>query len=48
LSERLDEVVRLGELLGLSSDEIARRTKEAANRLSETRLNEAGLTKEIV
>jgi GntR family transcriptional regulator len=43
LSERLDEVVRLGELLGLSSDEIARRTKEAANRLSETRL-----TKEIV
>jgi GntR family transcriptional regulator len=43
LSERLDEVARLGELLGLSSDEIARRTKEAANRLNDTRL-----TKEIV
>lgn len=43
LSERLDEVARLGELLGLSSDEIARRTREAANRL-----NEARLTKEIV
>jgi GntR family transcriptional regulator len=48
LSERLDEVVRLGDLLGLSSDEIARRTKEAANRLNEARLNEAGFTKEIV
>jgi GntR family transcriptional regulator len=48
LSERLDEVARLGELLGLSSDEIARRTREAANRLNEARLNEAGLTKEIV
>jgi GntR family transcriptional regulator len=48
LSERLEEVARLGELLGLSSDEIARRTREAANRLNEARLNETGLTKEIV
>lgn len=43
LSERLEEVVRLGDLLGLSSEEIARRTKETANRLNESRL-----TKEIV
>jgi GntR family transcriptional regulator len=43
LSERLDEVARLGDLLGLSSEEIARRTKEASDRL-----NEARLTKEIV
>src|SRR3954471_19781441 len=42
-SEHLDKVARLGELLGLSSEEIARRTKEAANRL-----NEARLTKESV
>ena len=43
LSERLEEVARLGDLLGLSSEEIGRRTKEAANRLIEARL-----TKEIV
>src|ERR1700676_1231557 len=42
-SEHLEKVARLGELLGLSSEEIARRTKEASNRLNETRL-----TKEIV
>ena len=42
-SEHLEKVARLGELLGLSSEEIARRTKEAANRLNETRA-----TKEIV
>jgi hypothetical protein len=36
-------VARLGDLLGLSSEEIARRTKEASSRL-----NEARLTKEIV
>jgi len=42
-SEHLEKVARLGELLGLSSEEIARRTKEASNRL-----NEARLTKEIV
>jgi GntR family transcriptional regulator len=43
LSEHLDEVVRLGDLLGLSSEEIARRTRDASNRLNESRL-----TKEIV
>jgi GntR family transcriptional regulator len=43
LSERLDEVARLGDLLGLSSEEIARRTKEASDRLADARL-----TKEIV
>jgi GntR family transcriptional regulator len=42
-SEHLEKVARLGELLGLSSEEIARRTKEASNRLNETRV-----TKEIV
>ena len=36
-SEHLEKVARLGELLGLSSEEIARRTKEASNRLNETR-----------
>jgi GntR family transcriptional regulator len=48
LSEHLDEVARLGDLLGLSSEEIARRTRDAAIRLNEARLNETGLTKEIV
>jgi len=43
LSEHLEQVARLGDLLGLSSEEIARRTKEASSRLSEARL-----TKEIV
>ncbi len=43
LTERLEEVARLGNLLGLSGEEIARRTKEAANRLIDARL-----TKEIV
>jgi GntR family transcriptional regulator len=42
-SEQLEKVARLGGLLGLSSEEIARRTREASNRL-----NEARLTKEIV
>ncbi len=42
-SEHLEKVARLGELLGLSSDEIARRTKEASDRV-----NEARLTKEIL
>jgi GntR family transcriptional regulator len=41
-SQHLEKVARLGELLGMSSEEIARRTKEAANRL-----NEARVTKEI-
>jgi len=36
-SEHLEKVAQLGDLLGLSSEEIARRTKEAANRLNETR-----------
>jgi len=36
-SECLDKVAQLGELLGLSSEEIARRTKEASNRLNESR-----------
>ncbi|MGD0632248.1 MAG: GntR family transcriptional regulator [Terracidiphilus sp.] len=43
LSEHLEKAAELGDLLGLSSDEIARRMKEASSRLSETRL-----TKEIV
>jgi GntR family transcriptional regulator len=43
LTERLEEVARLGNLLGLSGEEIARRTREAANRLIDARL-----TKEIV
>ena len=38
LSEHLDEVARLGNLLGLSEEEIARRTKEATSRLTESRL----------
>jgi len=42
-SEHLEKVAKLGELLGLSSEEIARRTKEASNRL-----NEALSTKEVV
>jgi len=42
-SEHLEKVAKLGELLGLSSEEIARRTKEASKRL-----NEARQTKEIV
>jgi GntR family transcriptional regulator len=43
LSERLEQVARLGDLLGLSGEEIAERTREASNRL-----NEARLAKEIV
>ena len=43
LSDRLEDVARLGHLLGLSSEEVARRTREAANRLNESRL-----TKETV
>jgi GntR family transcriptional regulator len=43
LSEHLTQVARLGDLLGLSSEEIAERTREASNRLNEDRL-----TKEIV
>jgi GntR family transcriptional regulator len=42
-SEHLEKVAQLGELLGLSSEEIARRTREASNRLNQTRL-----TKETV
>jgi GntR family transcriptional regulator len=42
-SEQLERVARLGGLLGLSSEEIARRTREASNRL-----NEARLTKEVL
>lgn len=53
LSDRLEEVARLGNLLGLSGEEIAHRTREAANRLNETglngtRQNETRLAKEIV
>jgi GntR family transcriptional regulator len=47
-SEHVAKLARLGELLGLSSDEIARRTREALNQLNEARLNGAGLTKENV
>jgi len=46
--EHIEQAARLGTLLGLSGEEIARQTKEAANRLNETRLNEAQLTKESV
>lgn len=42
-SEHLEKVAQLGDLLGLSSEEIARRTKEASSRL-----NEARRTKETV
>jgi len=48
LTDRLEDVARLGNLLGLSGEEIACRTKEAANRLSEARLIGNGLTKERV
>jgi GntR family transcriptional regulator len=41
--EHLEQATRLGTLLGLSNDEIARRIQEASNRLNEDRL-----TKEIV
>jgi GntR family transcriptional regulator len=43
LSEHLAQVAQLGDLLGLSSEEIAERTKEASDRL-----NDARLAKEIV
>jgi len=51
--EHVEKVARLGELLGLTSEEIARRTKEAAKKLGEERMNEgrmaeAGAAKEIV
>ncbi len=42
-SKHLEKVAQLGELLGLSSEEIARRTKEASNRLSRV-----SRTKEVV
>jgi GntR family transcriptional regulator len=42
-SKHLEKVAQLGDLLGLSSEEIARRTREALKRL-----NEASRTKEIV
>jgi GntR family transcriptional regulator len=47
-SEHLEQVVRLGDLLGLSSEEIAHRTKEASNRLSETRFTKETLCKETL
>lgn len=47
-SEHVEKVARLGELLGLTSEEIAWRTKEAAKRLNEGRVSEAGMAKEIV
>ncbi len=39
-SEHLDRVAQLGELLGLSDEEIARRIKEASSRLNGTRETE--------
>jgi len=42
-SKHLEKVAQLGELLGLSSEEIARRTREASSRL-----NRASRTKEVV
>jgi GntR family transcriptional regulator len=45
-SEHLEQVARLGDLLGLSSDEIARRTRDASNRLSEARFTKETLCKE--
>src|SRR5208283_2826782 len=36
--EHLEQATRLGTLLGLSNDEIARRIQEASNRLNEDRL----------
>ena len=37
-SEHLEKVAQLGDLLGLSSEEIVRRTKEASRRLNHARL----------
>jgi len=37
LGEHLEQVVRLGELLGLSEKQIARRMKEASERLNDSR-----------
>ena len=42
-SKHLEKVAQLGELLGLSSEEVARRTREASSRL-----NRAARTKEVV
>jgi GntR family transcriptional regulator len=42
-SEHLEQVARLGDLLGLTTEEITHRTREASNRL-----NEARFTKETL
>ena len=47
LAERLNQVARLGELLGLSSEEIALRLREASKQLDLTRTDSIQLTKEI-
>jgi GntR family transcriptional regulator len=47
LAERLDQVVRLGELLGLSSEDIALRLREASKQLDLVRTDPIRLTKEI-
>jgi GntR family transcriptional regulator len=41
--ERVEQAARLGALLGLSSDEIARKTREASERLNDAKLNDATL-----
>jgi len=48
LEEHLEEVVRLGELLGLSSEEIALRLQDARQRMYASRMTDAtSLTKEL-
>ena len=47
LAERLDQVARLGELLGLSTEEIALRLREASKQLDLTRTGSIRLEKEI-
>lgn len=46
LAEHLEQVVRLGVLLGLTSKEIVQRLREAMDRVNEAHMNEAQLTKE--
>jgi GntR family transcriptional regulator len=47
LTEHLDQAVRLGELLGLSSEEIALRLREASRQIDLNRTESTRLTKEI-
>jgi GntR family transcriptional regulator len=44
LAQHLEQVVRLGVLLGLTSKEIVQRLREAFDRMNEARLNEAQMS----